>query len=402
MWITNVRLEKEFVEQAPGKFVIRTEPAALRIEEGRIAEITGHVPDDAEDVLDAKGYLLLPSLADNHIHLDKGHYGGPWQAVVPANGVRDRIKEEQGFLKDFLPDTPKKAQALIDLICGKGATFLRVQVNVDPTVELENLRVIQEVLEQNQDRLDYEIVAFPQHGTLETEVTGLLTQAAAEPAVSVIGGLDPATIDNDIERSLRLIFTLADNQDKQVDIHLHDRGTLGSYEINRIMDYTEEFHLEGRVQISHALALADIPYEELQPVAERLGRLDVAINTTVPIDIRPLPIPFLQRFGVRVNVINDNINDHWSPFGTGDLIERASRAAEAFAMKDERSLTRALGLVTKGKTPLDAEGNYSWPNVGDEASFLFTKAESSAHLIARVLPERVVMFKGNVVSGMFE
>lgn len=402
MWIKNVRLEKEFVEQEPGKFVTRTEPAALRIEEGRIAEIAEQVPEGMEDVLDAKGYLLLPSLVDNHVHLDKGHYGGPWQAVVPANGVRDRIREEQGFLRDFLPDTPKKAQALIDLICGRGATFLRVQTNVDPTIELENLHVIQEVLEQNRDRLDYEIVAFPQHGALETELTGLLTQAAAEPAVSVIGGLDPATIDNDIERSLRLVFTLADNQDKQVDIHLHDGGTLGIYEINRILDYTEEFQMAGRVQISHAFALADVPHEELQPVAERLAQLGVAINTTVPIDIKPLPIPFLQRFGVQVNVINDNINDHWSPFGTGDLIERASRAAEAFSMKDERSLARALGLVTKGKTPLDAEGNYAWPNVGDEASFLFAKAESSAHLVARVLPERVVMFKGKVVSGMFE
>lgn len=84
---------------------------------------------------------------------------------------------------------------------------------------------------------------------------------------------------------------------------------------------------------------------------------DIAINTTVPLGTKALSIPLLTNEGVRVNVINDNINDHWSPFGSGDLIERASRAAEVFAMTDVVSLSRALGLVTKGITPLDHDGN---------------------------------------------
>ena len=103
-----------------------------------------------------------------------------------------------------------------------------------------------------------------------------------------------------------------------------------------------------------------------------------------------------------MNVVNDNINDHWSPFGTGDLIQRVSRAAEVFSMCDEVSLSNALGLVTKGITPLDNEGNQVWPKVGDKANILFAKAECSAHLVARVCPERVVLFKGKVVSGEFK
>lgn len=37
-----------------------------------------------------------------------------------------------------------------------------------------------------------------------------------------------------------------------------------------------------------------------------------------------------------------------------------------------------------------------------EANILFVKAESSAHLVARVCQERVVLFKGNLVSGEFK
>lgn len=400
-WIKNVLLEVGREEVFKNDIITKTKKVSLCIEDGIIKEIADDVPENAEEVIDAKGYLAVPSLVDNHIHLDKGHYGGKWKAVVPMNNVAERIVEEQGFLKDFLLETPKKAQALIDLITSNGATFLRVHVNVDPTIELDNLNIIKEVLENNKHKLDYEIVVFPQHGTLTTEYKGLLTKALKDDKVTVIGALDPATIDYDIEKSLKTTFDLAKKYNKEIDIHLHDRGTLGIYEINRIIDYTVSSNLQGKVQISHGLALGDISNNELDTIAKRLKEAKITINTTAPIDTKALSIPILQSHGISVNVVNDNINDHWSPFGTGDLIQRVSRAAEIFSMCDEVSLSEALGLVTNGITPLDKEGKQVWPKVGDKANILFVKAESSAHLVARVCPERVILFKGRFVSGEF-
>ena len=400
-WIKNVLLEVGREEISKNDIITKTKKVSLCIEDGIIKEIADDVPENAEEVIDAKGYLAVPSLVDNHIHLDKGHYGGRWKAVVPMNNVAERIVEEQGFLKDFLLETPKKAQALIDLITSNGATFLRVHVNIDPTIELDNLNIIKEVLENNKHKLDYEIVVFPQHGTLTTEYKGLLTKALEDDKVKVIGALDPATIDYDIEKSLKTTFDLAKKYDKEIDIHLHDRGTLGIYEINRIIDYIVSSNLQGKVQISHGLALGDISNNELDTIAKRLKEAKITINTTAPIDTKALSIPILQSHGISVNVVNDNINDHWSPFGTGDLIQRVSRAAEIFSMCDEVSLSEALGLVTNGITPLDKEGKQVWPKVGDKANILFVKAESSAHLVARVCPERVILFKGRFVSGEF-
>ncbi|WP_133015046.1 amidohydrolase [Clostridium cuniculi] len=400
-WIKNILLEVGREEISKNDIITKTKKVSLCIEDGIIKEIADDVPENAEEVIDAKGYLAVPSLVDNHIHLDKGHYGGKWKAVVPMNNVAERIVEEQGFLKDFLLETPKKAQALIDLITSNGATFLRVHVNVDPTIELDNLNIIKEVLENNKHKLDYEIVVFPQHGTLTTEYKGLLTKALEDDKVKVIGALDPATIDYDIEKSLKTTFDLAKKYNKEIDIHLHDRGTLGIYEINRIIDYTVSSNLQGKVQISHGLALGDISNNELDTIAKRLKEAKITINTTAPIDTKALSIPILQSHGISVNVVNDNINDHWSPFGTGDLIQRVSRAAEIFSMCDEVSLSEALGLVTNGITPLDKEGKQVWPKVGDKANILFVKAESSAHLVARVCPERVILFKGRFVSGEF-
>lgn len=169
-----------------------------------------------------------------------------------------------------------------------------------------------------------------------------------------------------------------------------------------MIDYTVEYKMQGKVNVSHALAMGDVSKEALIPVLKRLAKEKIEINTTVPIDVPALPIPLLQKYGVKVHIINDNINDHWSPFGTGDMIERAARAAEVFSLVDEESLSQTLGLVTNGITPLDKQGKQVWPQVGDAANFLLTTAESSAHLIARVVPERVVMFKGEVVAGTFK
>ena len=401
-WIKNVLIETGREEIAKNSIITKTKKVSLFIEDGIIKEIADNAPDNSEEAIDAKGYLAVPSLVDNHIHLDKGHYGGKWKAVVPMNSVSERIVEEEGFLKDFLEETPQKAQALIDLITGRGVTFLRVQVNVDPIIEFDNLNIIKEVLENNKHKLDYEIVVFPQHGTLVTEAKGLLSKALEDDNVTVLGALDPATVDFDIEKSLKTTFDLAKKYNKEIDIHLHDGGTLGIYEINRIIDYTIDSNLQGKVQISHGLALGDISNDELDIIAKRLKEANITINTTAPIDTKALSIPILQSHGISVNIINDNINDHWSPFGTGDLIQRVSRAAEIFSICDEVSLSSTLGLVTNGITPLDKEGNQVWPKIGDKANILFTKAESSAHLVARVCPERVVLFKGNFVSGEFK
>ena len=48
------------------------------------------------------------------------------------------------------------------------------------------------------DAFTYEIVAFPQHGLLRTEAHSLMREAMKMGATLV----DPATVDNNIEKSL--------------------------------------------------------------------------------------------------------------------------------------------------------------------------------------------------------
>ena len=398
-WLSNVTLEKGFIYD--NNLIVGTETTVehLLIDYGKIIDIrTGGLPADNIPIVDAKSLLALPSFYEKHVHLDKGHFGGPWKASSPFVSVSDRIQEEERFLPEFLAYTKERAESVLQLITGYGVTFSRVHCNVDPVAGLGNLERVVVALENNKDKLNYELVAFPQHGLLWKN-TVMLMKDAMRNGIKVVGGLDPATIDYDIESSLDKMMDIAVEFDADVDIHLHNGGSLGMYTIRRLIKMVEEAKWEGRVNISHAYCLGDSPLDEVSELSELLAAKQISIATTAPIDVSSPPIPLLYEKGVKVHLINDNINDHWSPFGSGDLLQRASRMAEKFGWIDEYSLSRALGFITKGKMPLDAKGNRQWPMIGDEANLVFIDASCSAEAIARVSGRKAVMFKGSIVTG---
>jgi N-acyl-D-amino-acid deacylase len=80
-------------------------------------------------------------------------------------------------------------------------------------------------------------------------------------------------------------------------------------------------------------------------------------------------------------------------------LERAGRLAERFKWIDEVSLSRTLGYITGGKTPLDDKGNQVWPKVGDAGSLVLIDASCSAEAVARRSERKAVIYKGNLVSG---
>lgn len=394
-WLGNVLLESGFLYQEDKIVGTMTSKENILIEDGLIkAIIETEIPDDGIKVVDGKGWLALPSLYERHIHLDKGHYGGPWKACTPFTGVFDRIEEEKNFLFESLSFTKERAEKQLELICGHGTTFARVHCNLDPVVGLGNIERVGAALDNYKNRLEYEIVAFPQHGLLRSDSISLMKSAMVAGA-KVVGGVDPATIDNDVEKSLFKMMDIAVEFDADIDIHLHDSGSLGIYTIKRLAHFMEQAKWQNRVNISHGFCLGNCEVDELIEVAGIMSKLGISLATTAPIDLPAPPISLIHSQGVRVNLITDSFNDHWTAFGNGDLLVRASRMAEKFSMIDEFSLNRSLGFITNGIMPLDEKGNRIWPMIGDEANLILVDSSCSAEAIARVSKRKAVVYRGN-------
>ncbi|WP_107837837.1 amidohydrolase family protein [Metasolibacillus meyeri] len=397
-WLTNARLEQGYYYENNTVVATKTGLYHLRIEDGKIQEIMAASEPLVTNLPqhDAKNCLMLPSFRDMHIHLDKTYYGGAWKAPsIPTKGIITRIEEEQELLPRLLPVAQQRAEKLLDLLLSAGTTHIRSHVNIDPTIGLKNLEATLRAVDNYKNKTFVEIVAFPQHGLLRSDSVALVREAMKNGA-ALVGGVDPATMDGDVERSLQTVMDIAVEANADIDLHIHDGGHLGIYTFKRLAALTEEAGWQGRVTISHALALADIPLAEASEVAEILAQQRISIASSVPLG-QTIPIPMLKEKGVEVFLGDDSIVDHWSPFGKGDSLEKASTLAERFRLSDERSLGQTLGYITGGITPLNADGQRIWPSVGDVANFVLVKASCSAEAVARRSKRAAVVYQGDFV-----
>ncbi|TMV49916.1 amidohydrolase family protein [Paenibacillus mesophilus] len=399
-WLTNARLESGYCREEGDIVGTETELCHVLVDNGRIAAIvpaSGGEPADGLPRLDAAGLLMLPAFKEMHIHIDKTYYSGPWQAVRPVSGIFGRIAEERELLPKLLPTAQERAENMLQMLLGYGSTHVRTHCNIDPVVGLQNLEATVRALAAFEGKLSAEVVAFPQHGLLRSDAVGLVREAMKYGATHV-GGVDPSSVDGDIGKSLQTIMDIAAEANAGVDIHIHDRGEAGIATMHRLADLTEDAGWHGRVTASHAFGFAGDGTAAAE-LAERFAGLGISVTSTVPFGGTIMPIPMMSSKGVRVELGNDSITDHWSPFGTGDCLEKAGRLAELYRFVDERSLEESLGFITGGVTPLNADGLRVWPAVGDAADAVFVRASCSAEAVARRAGREAVLFAGKIVAG---
>ncbi|MGE7903398.1 amidohydrolase [Peribacillus sp. NPDC094092] len=402
-WLTNALLESGYQLDNGVITGTKTECSHLLIKDGKIAEIVSSIETFTDNLpkKDAKRLLVLPSFIEKHCHLDKTYLGEPWRAVIPADTVVDCSEMEKRILHSLPTTTKERAETMLGILVGNGSTHVRTHVDLYPEIGLRNLEAVKQALDRFSGKLTHEIVAFPQHGLLRSQSKSLIREALRQGA-DLVGGVDPATVDGDIEASLVEMMDLAVEANVGVDLHLHDEDYLGIFTMNRLAALTVEAGWQGRVAISHAFALGEIPDEEAREVASMLAEAGITIVTALQHSETMPPIQILQENGVTVAVGCDNIFDSWRPFGNGDVLERACRLTERFNLRNEYSLSQALGTITGGKTPLDKAGKRVWPQPGDEANMILVDASCSAEAVARRTKRKAVIFRGNIVAGGLE
>ncbi|MCA6067550.1 amidohydrolase family protein [Chryseobacterium sp. RG1] len=395
-WLKNVRLETGFEYDNEDVIRTKTELFSIEIEDGKIKSIN---PNDSNlKAIDAKGKLMLPAFKDMHIHLDKTLYGLPWQALSPKRRtVKDMIAYEQEIIPELLKTSVERAEQLIDLLQNYGTNFARTHFNIDPTSGLKSLENLEKALENKKDSFSAELVAFPQHGVYYTKSAPLMEEAAKLKSVGFIGGLDPLSIDGNIEKVLDFTIQLALDHHKGIDIHLHETGESGMKTINYLIDKAiENPELQGKTFVSHAFALAYLNRNEAQEIAEKLAAAKVGIASSVPFRGKVMPIPVLKKYGVNVLIGNDNVQDYWSTFGSGNMLQKANLIAELYGYESEFELSRALEFATQNRLPLNNRGEQQWPKIGDEANVVLVDASCSAEAVSRISNVEGLMNKGNL------
>jgi cytosine/adenosine deaminase-related metal-dependent hydrolase len=395
--LKNIRLETGFTYDDNDVVKTETDLFCIEIEDGEIKAIKPN--DTLSKGIDAKGFLMLPAFKDMHVHLDKTLYGLPWQALSPKRKtVKDMIAYEQEIIPELLKTSVERAEQLISLLQRYGTNFARTHFNIDPTSGLRSLENLEKALQQKKDSFKTELFAFPQHGLYYTESASLMKEVAALKSVDFIGGLDPYSIDGNIEKVLDFTVQLALDHHKGIDIHLHEAGESGMKTINYLIDKViENPQLKGKTFISHAFALGHLSLKEAEQIAERLAVAEVGIASSVPFRGTVMPIPTLKKYGVNVLIGNDNVQDYWSTFGSGNMLQKVNLIAELYGYETEFELSRTLEFATHHILPLDEKGNQQWPKAGNKADVVLLDAGCSAEAVARMSTVKGLMTQGNLI-----
>lgn len=371
----------------------------IEVEGGRIAALLPiSAPPTGEDTVDLGGAFVLPPLVDGHIHLDKTLLGLPWVPNQAAgNQVADRIEAERKVrAARSLPEAETGAN-LVRQVMASGTLHMRTHVDIDNQLGLRNLHEILKVRERFRDLVTIEIVAFPQSGVRRSPGTAELLDAAIAEGADLVGGLDPVGIDGDQDGHLDAIFGVAGKHGVGVDIHLHDGGDGGIAEMRAIAERTEAAGLQGKVAISHAFALGSVPTDTAARTADLLARAGIAIMSHGPGSATIPPLKLLKEHGVEVFGGSDNIRDAWSPFGNGDMLDRAMMIAYRANFRHDAELALAFEMVTAAAARVLGLADYGL-RAGGPADFVAVEAATLAEAVATRPRRKLVVKAGRVIA----
>lgn len=248
----------------------RDDVVDIGIEDGTIVDIAEESLDgDAERTIDADGNFVSPGLVDCHMHIDKSFAAEGERFPKGNDGAFrfDRIAEQERnyFAEATVDEIRQNAIRDVEMAVAAGSTYLRSHITVDADVrKVDNMKAGVEARERTAALADLQLVPMsrddltPDGRDMLHEAIEMGADAPVRNPV-LVGGSDPATRNNDVERSLETWFEIADEHDVDLDLHVQDEGTLGIYTLERIMEYMDASDYDDRVTASHSFALAHIP-----------------------------------------------------------------------------------------------------------------------------------------------
>jgi cytosine/adenosine deaminase-related metal-dependent hydrolase len=372
------------------------EAVDILVEDGVIAAIGAGLSASDPQVpsVEADGALALPGMVDSHLHIDKTLFGMPWMPHWAGPDRESRIAKDIENLDKITLPVEERAGNLVKRLVANGTSHIRTHVDVRTEIGLASVEGVLAVRERYRDRLSIQIVAFPQNGVVRAPGTIELMEAALDAGVDLVGGIDPAGVDGDVEGQLDAVFDLAERKGAGIDLHLHDPAPVGLQEVEAITARTKALGMAGKVNISHAFCADEATFERL---AEGMAEAGVSNVTHAPGHREIPPVRKMRAKGVVQGAGNDDVRDTWSPYGTGDMLERAMLIGWCSDFRTEEDLALAFDVASHGGAKVLGLANYGLA-VGCRADFFTVAAETLAEAVVSRPLRRLVVKSGRVVA----
>lgn len=386
-------------------------PVDVMVRDGRIAAIGAGIGEAADQSsvpsVDGQGGVLMPALADVHAHLDSTRLGLPFRGHSAGPGLTGLIENDRANWRSDGDVTTRATRTLAATIAS-GTTVVRSHAQVDTDAKLERLEGVLAARAAHAARCHVQIVAFPQSGIVRDRGTAELLEAAILAGADLIGGIDPCGLDRDPVEHLDIVFGLAERHHVGIDIHLHESGELGAFTFELIGERTKALGMQGMVTISHAFGLSSVDSARQAVLIDMIAKNDISLTTVAPGTTEPLPLAALRAAGVRVGLGQDGIRDFWSPYGNGDMLERAWQLAFISSVRFDAQVEACVDVASRGGRSVVHGGPWPVEDVLDDARFglavgapadlLIVRADTVTAAVMDHPPRTLVVREGRLVA----
>ncbi|KGT48851.1 MULTISPECIES: cytosine deaminase [Acinetobacter] len=362
------------------------------------------------EIIDAAQQMVMAPLIEPHIHLDAVLTAG--EPEWNMSGTLFEGIERWGQRKETITqeDTKQRAKKTVDMLVAHGIQHVRTHVDVtDP--ELTALHAMLEVKEEIKDKVNLQIVAFPQEG-IESYNNGRgLMEEAIKLGADVVGGIPhfEYTREKGVS-SVHFLMDLAEKYDRLVDVHCDEIDDPASRFLEVLADEARVRGMGERVTASHTTAMGSYDNAYCYKLFRLLKRSKInfiscpteSIHLQGRFDTYPkrrgvTRAAEIDRAGMNISFAQDSIRDPWYPIGNGNIIRVLDAALHICHMLGYEDLQRCLDFVSDNSAKTLCLGDQYGIEVGRPASFIIMPAQKDYDVVANQAKAILSVKNGKVI-----
>ncbi|MHD0447427.1 amidohydrolase family protein [Staphylococcus cohnii] len=353
-------MRKKFINASIYKY---DEASEILVENGKFKAF-GKNLDEADEVIDLEGALVLPPYVDAHLHLDY-YFTGQNPQIKNTSGT---LFEAIDLWNDYKKGTTKEEmksrmrQAVND-VASYGTQYIRAQTDcTDP--DLTGIKAALEVRDELKDNITIQVVAFPQNGMYAFEEKGKTGRDLIEEALKLgadcVGGIPHNEWSPEAgAKSIKEIVRLAIQYDKLIDVHCDETDDVQARFLEILNAEVMKQGYGNATTASHTCSFgsADDAYAFRMMGLFRQSGLNFVSCPTENLYLQGRQDSYPKRRGLtRVkefvdNAINvafgqDSIVDLWYPAGSGNLMNILDNGLHATQLMREEDFPRNFDLIT--------------------------------------------------------
>lgn len=328
---------------------------SIAIQDGKIAKINARIDEKAKEELDAKGNLVTESFVNGHLHLCKvytldmagqkaieeyneGGMGNALSSIASAASFKSNYDEKWII---------RNVKSALDLAVKFGNTHIRTFADVDGKARLEGVKALLKAKEEYKDKVDLQIVAFPQDGIAREPGAYELVEEALKLGADVVGGIPWIEFSKEDEQDhVDKMCFLARKYNKDISMLCDDVGDAEERTFEMLIKKVIEMGWEGRATGQHCRAMMLYPENQFMKLCALLKKARMGVISdpqTGPLHAR---VQDLVKQGIPVGLGQDDINDAYYPFGQNNMLEVAFLGAHLLRMYGDKDLETVYDMVT--------------------------------------------------------